>query len=80
MLEAIYRSDNGYIRTYRIYDKENHKFLGQIEHHYHCKKEYYIGWKFKDNHFIPDTYQTGKTKMFDTWAEAEKYVQEDFDI
>ena len=80
MLKAIYRSDNGFIRTYFIYNAEKHEFLGLVECHYRCKNDYYIGWKFKDNHFIPDTHQTGKTKMCDTWDEAVDFVQEDFEI
>lgn len=32
----------------------------------------------QDYNFIPNTYQAGKTKMFNTYEEALNYIQEDF--
>jgi hypothetical protein len=81
MLEKRFHKGNTYFDTYYIRDTKNDKFVGIIEDH--CigvAEQYFIGWKFKDNKFIPNMHQEGKTKMFDTYEEALNYIQEDFNL
>lgn len=81
MLRKDFNRGNAFFDTYHIFDTEQDKYIGIIEdHHRSVTEPYFIGWKFKDNHFIPNTFQTGKTKMFDTYEEALAYIQEDFEI
>lgn len=80
MLRQDFNRRNAYFATYHIYDTENKKYIGIIEHHDRgVKTPYFVGWKFKNNKFIPGTFQSGKTKMFDTYNDALTYIQEDFD-
>lgn len=79
MLVKRYNRGNAYFDTYYIHDTENHKFIGIIEDH--CRgvaERYFIGWKFKDNCYIPNGHQPGKTKLCDTYEEALSYIQEEF--
>lgn len=80
MLEARRWSGNAYFDTYYIYDTLNHKFVGIIEDH--CRgvmSRYWVGWKFANNCYIPNSHQQGKSKTCDTYEEALEYIQEDFD-
>lgn len=81
MLKKIFNRGNAYFDTYWIYNEQERKYVGIIEDHCRgVKQRYFEGWKFKDNHFVPNTYQPGKTKMCDTYEEALAYIQEDFEI
>lgn len=80
MLEKRFNRRNLYIDTYHVYDTERKEFVGVIEDH--CRdvsKRYFIGWKFEDNRFIPGSFQSGKTKMCDTYEEALEYIQEPYE-
>ena len=79
MLRKDFNRGNAYFDTYHIRDTEKDKYIGIIEHH--CRgvvNEYFVGWKFKDNKFIPNTFQTGKTESFDTYEDALNYIQGEF--
>lgn len=79
MLKKIHDRGNAYFDTYHIKDEENDKYIGIIEDHCrNVKERYFVGWKFKNNHFIPNSFQEGKTKSFDTYEEALSYIQEAF--
>lgn len=79
MLRQDYNRRNAYFTTYHIYDTKKGQYIGIIEDHdRQVKTRYFIGWKFENNKFIPNTYQAGKTKMFHTYEEALNYIQEDF--
>ena len=79
MLREDYNRSNYYFTTYHIYDTEKGKYVGIIEDHYRgVAQRYFIGWKFENNNFIPGTYQHGKTKLFNTYAAAIEYIQEDY--
>lgn len=79
MLRQDFNRSNAFFTTYHIYDTEKNKYIGIIEDHNRgVTHQYFIGWKFENNTFIPGTFQHGKTKMFDTYAEALQYIQEDF--
>ena len=79
MLRQDYIKGNTYFDTYYIRDTEKDKYIGIIENHCRgVKKEYFVAWKFKDNEFIPNTFQSGKTETFDTYDEALNYIQEEF--
>lgn len=80
MLRKDFKKGNAYFDTYYIRDTEKDKYIGIIEHH--CRgvvSEYFVGWKFKDNKFIPNTHQTGKTESFDTYEDALNYIQGEFE-
>jgi hypothetical protein len=79
MLRQDFIKGNAYFDTYYIRDTEKDKYIGIIENH--CRgveKEYFVGWKFKNNEFIPNTFQLGKTGTFDTYEKALNYIQEEF--
>ena len=79
MLKKIFNRGNAYFDTYYIRDTEKDKYIGIIEDH--CRgvtKRYFVGWKFKDNNYIPNTNQSGKTKTCDTYEEALEYIQESY--
>ena len=79
MLEKRFNSGNAYFDTYYIRNTETDKYIGIIEDH--CRgvaERYFVGWKFKDNKYIPNTHQQGKSKMFNTYEEALDYIQEEF--
>lgn len=80
MLRPILNSRNAFFDTYYIYDDEKKTYIGVIEDH--CRKvarRYYVGWKFKGNDFIPNTFQSGKTEPFYAYEEAINYIlQKDF--
>lgn len=81
MLEKRFNRGNAYFDTYYIYDNENNKFIGIIEDH--CRgvlERYFVGWKFENNTYIPDTHQSCKTKSVDTYEEALIYIQEDYSL
>lgn len=79
MLRQDFIKGNAYFDTYYIRDTEKDKYIGIIENHCRgVKKEYFVGWKFKDNKFIPNTFQSGKTETFDTYEKALNYIQEEF--
>lgn len=81
MLDKRFHKGNAYFDTYYIYDTEKAKYIGIIEDHCrHVVSRYFIGWKFKNNHFVPYPNVTGKTKMCETYEEALEYIQEDFDL
>lgn len=65
-----------YFDTFYIFDTEKGHYIGVIEDHdRQVKHRYFVGWKFKDNHFKPHTNQPGKTKDFYNFAEALEYIQ-----
>lgn len=79
MIRQDYNRRNAYFATYHIYDTEKGHYIGIIEYHdRQVKRRYFVGWKFENNKFIPNTYQTGKTRSFYTYEEALNYIQEDF--
>ena len=79
MLEKRYNRGNAYFDTYYIYDTEKKNFVGIIEDHCrHVAERYFVGWKFENNKYIPDSHQLGKTKTCDTYDEALSYIQEEF--
>ena len=79
MLEKRFNRGNAYFDTYHIYDTEKKCFVGIIEDHCrHVADRYFVGWKFENNRFIPNSYQFGQTKTCDTYEEALDYIQENF--
>lgn len=79
MLEKIRIKGNAYFDTYYIHDTEKRKYIGIIEDHCRgVRNQYFVGWKFKDNKYIPNSFQEGKSKDFDTYEEAFNYIQEEF--
>ena len=80
MLVKVFIKGNAYFDTYYIRDTEkNNKYIGIIEDHCReVKQRYFVGWKFKDNHYIPNSFQSGKTEMFDNYENALNYIQEEF--
>lgn len=81
MLEKIFNKGNAYFDTYYIYDNEKKLYVGIIEDHCRGVKErYFVGWKFKNNEFIPGTFQPGKTESFKKYEEALEYVKEDYEL
>lgn len=79
MFRKDYIKGNAYFDTYYIRDTEHDKYIGIIEDH--CRvveSRYFIGWKFKDNRFIPNTNQHGKSAFFNTYGQALNYIQEGF--
>ena len=80
MLEKRYNRGNTYFDTYYIWDTEKKQFVGIIEDHCrHVAERYFVGWKFENNKYIPDSHQLGKTKTCDTYEEALSYIQESFE-
>ena len=80
MLEKRYDRGNAYFDTYHIWDTEKKKFIGIIEDHCrHVAERYFVGWKFENNRFIPNSHQLGKSKTCDTYEEALNYIQEEFE-
>lgn len=80
MLKPILNRRGLYFTTYYIHDAEAHKYVGIVEDHDTAvRQRYFIGWKFPQNTFYPNTNQRGRTKMFDTFEDAIKYTQEDFE-
>ncbi len=79
MLKPIFNRRNTYFKTYYIYDTDEDKYVGIVEDHDNRVVErYFVGWKFRENTFIPNTNQSGKTKEFYTFEDAINYTQEDF--
>lgn len=79
MLKKQFIKGNAYFDTYYIKDTTRDKYVGIIEDH--CRKvngRYFIGWKFRNNTYIPGIHQQGKSGMFDTYEEALSYIQETF--
>jgi hypothetical protein len=79
MLKKDYIKGNAYFDTYYVRNPETHQYVGIIEDH--CRgvaARYFIGWKFKDNTYIPGTHRPAKTEMFDTYEDALQYIQEEF--
>ena len=75
MLQEILMSRDTFFNTYYIYDEENRKYIGILEHHNRqVKTNYFIGWHFENEEFIPRSNQAGKTKMFYNKAEAINYI------
>lgn len=80
MLRQDFNRRNAYFATYHIYDTETKKYIGIIEDHDRgVKRRYFVGWKFPNNKFVPETFQRGKTKTFYTYDDALEYIKEDFD-
>ena len=78
MLRQDYISGNAYFDTYYIRDTEKDKYIGIIENHCRgVKKQYFVGWNFKNKNYIPyiTKYQPCKTETFDTYDEALNYIQ-----
>lgn len=81
MLEKRFNRGNAYFDTYYIRDTENDKFIGIIEDHCRgVKRRYFVGWKFKNNHFTMFPNECGKTKTCNTYEEALEYIQENFEL
>lgn len=81
MLRKDFNRGNAYFDTYYIWDTEKDNYIGIIEDHCRgVKRQYFVGWKFENNTFIPNTYQHGKTKSFYTYDEALSYIQTNFEL
>ena len=79
MLKPISNRRGLYFATYYIYDTEAHKYVGQVEDRDNRVVErYFVAWKFRNNTFIPNSNQSGKTKEFYTFEDAINYTKEDF--
>ena len=77
MFEKIYKSSTPFFDTYWIYNPAAGQYVGILEDHSRgVTQRYFIGWHFPQGHYIPGSHQPGQTKMFDTEAEAIKYIVE----
>lgn len=80
MLRKEFNRKNQFFTTYYIYDTDKQKYIGIIEDHDRgVKHRYFIGWKFQNNEFVPNTQQQGKTKTFYNYDDALTYIQGDFE-
>ena len=76
MYKKIFNRGNAYFDTYHIYDSEHQNYIGVIEHHCrHVLHEYWVGIKFKDRKFFPDTFQTGESHPFCSYQDAFDYIK-----
>lgn len=75
MLRKDYNRGNAYFDTYHIFDTDAGHYVGIVEDHCRgVKNRYFVGWKFPGNHYIPGTFQAGKTETFCTLEETIKYI------
>ena len=81
MLRKDFNRRNPYFTSYYIFDTEKGHYIGIIEDHdRQVKHRYFIGWKFENNKFFPNSYRKGKTKMFYSYDEALQYIQEPWEV
>lgn len=75
MMRKDYIKGNAYFDTYYIRDTGRDCYVGIIEDH--CRgvnSRYFVGWRFKDNHYHGFPNEAGKTAIFDTYEDAANYI------